>query len=77
MRAALARDPDFSALLQLSSRLPGFRIRPSQLCGPFREQEFIWNQIPESIGRLPQGTQDFLFFLGSQAFAVPLLLVSR
>ncbi|CAK6437440.1 unnamed protein product [Pipistrellus nathusii] len=53
-----------------------FLIRPSQLCGPFREQEFIWNQIPESIGRLPQGTQDFLFFLGSQAFAVPLLLVS-
>ncbi|XP_023603752.1 LOW QUALITY PROTEIN: transmembrane channel-like protein 4 [Myotis lucifugus] len=53
-----------------------FRIPPSKLCGPFRGQLFIWDQIPESISRLPQITQDFLFFLGTQAFAVPLLLIS-
>ncbi|XP_014383587.1 PREDICTED: transmembrane channel-like protein 4 [Myotis brandtii] len=53
-----------------------FLIPPSKLCGPFRGQLFIWDQIPESISRLPQITQDFLFFLGTQAFAVPLLLIS-
>lgn len=36
----------------------------------------IWAQIPESISSLPQTTQNFLFFLGTQAFAVPLLLIS-
>ncbi|KAI2593043.1 TMC4 isoform 1, partial [Pan troglodytes] len=32
---------------------------------------------PESISSLPETTQNFLFFLGTQAFAVPLLLISR
>ncbi|VCX40937.1 unnamed protein product, partial [Gulo gulo] len=53
-----------------------FRIPPSKLCGPFRGQSSIWAHIPESIYTLPQTVQDFLFFLGSQAFAVPLLLIS-
>ncbi|XP_016072713.1 PREDICTED: transmembrane channel-like protein 4 isoform X2 [Miniopterus natalensis] len=53
-----------------------FLIPPSKLCGPFREQPSIWAQIPESISRLPQMAQNFLFFLGTQAFAVPLLLIS-
>uniref|UniRef100_K9IME7 Transmembrane channel-like protein n=1 Tax=Desmodus rotundus TaxID=9430 RepID=K9IME7_DESRO len=53
-----------------------FLIPPSKMCGPFRGQLSIWAQIPESISRLPQGTQNFLFFLGTQAFAVPLLLIS-
>ncbi|KAM8790150.1 voltage-gated chloride channel TMC4 [Rhynchonycteris naso] len=53
-----------------------FLIPPSKLCGPFRGQLSIWAQIPESIYRLPQITQKFLFFLGTQAFAVPLLLLS-
>ncbi|XP_036924997.1 transmembrane channel-like protein 4 [Sturnira hondurensis] len=53
-----------------------FLIPPSKMCGPFRGQLSIWAQIPESISRLPQGTQNFFFFLGSQAFAVPLLLIS-
>lgn len=55
----------------------GRRIPPSKLCGPFRWQPSIWNQIPELILNLPQPTQNFLFFLGTQAFAVPLLLISR
>ncbi|XP_008072052.1 transmembrane channel-like protein 4 isoform X2 [Carlito syrichta] len=53
-----------------------FLIPPSKLCGPFRGQSSIWAQIPESISSLPQTAQNFLFFLGSQAFAVPLLLIS-
>ncbi|KAI5930067.1 voltage-gated chloride channel TMC4 isoform X1 [Manis javanica] len=53
-----------------------FLIPPSKLCGPFRGQLSIWAQIPESISSLPQTTQNFLFFLGTQAFAVPLLLIS-
>nr|XP_025841104.1 transmembrane channel-like protein 4 [Vulpes vulpes] len=53
-----------------------FLIPPSKLCGPFQGQSSIWAQIPESISNLPQTVQNFLFFLGTQAFAVPLLLIS-
>uniref|UniRef100_G3RB62 Transmembrane channel-like protein n=1 Tax=Gorilla gorilla gorilla TaxID=9595 RepID=G3RB62_GORGO len=53
-----------------------FLIPPSKLCGPFRGQSTIWAQIPESISSLPETIQNFLFFLGTQAFAVPLLLIS-
>ncbi|XP_037674727.1 transmembrane channel-like protein 4 isoform X1 [Choloepus didactylus] len=54
-----------------------FLIPPSKLCGPFREQKSsIWAQIPTSIKSLPDTAQNFLFFLGTQAFAVPLLLIS-
>nr|XP_021522172.1 transmembrane channel-like protein 4 isoform X1 [Aotus nancymaae] len=53
-----------------------FLIPPSKLCGPFRGQSSIWAQIPESISSLPETAQNFLFFLGTQAFAVPLLLIS-
>ncbi|XP_014649759.1 PREDICTED: transmembrane channel-like protein 4 [Ceratotherium simum simum] len=53
-----------------------FLIQPSKLCGPFRELSSIWAQIPKSISSLPQTTQNFLFFLGTQDFAVPLLVLS-
>nr|XP_023399259.1 transmembrane channel-like protein 4 [Loxodonta africana] len=53
-----------------------FLIPPSKLCGPFQGQPSIWAQIPESIYGLPRAAQNFLFFLGTQAFAVPLLLFS-
>ncbi|XP_070943887.1 voltage-gated chloride channel TMC4 isoform X2 [Macaca nemestrina] len=53
-----------------------FLIPPSKPCGPFRGQSSIWAQIPESISSLPETTQNFLFFLGTQAFAAPLLLIS-
>ncbi|XP_037373073.1 transmembrane channel-like protein 4 [Talpa occidentalis] len=53
-----------------------FLIPPSKLCGPFRGQSSIWDQIPKSICDLPETAQNFLFFLGTQAFAVPLLLIS-
>ncbi|XP_006897433.1 PREDICTED: transmembrane channel-like protein 4 [Elephantulus edwardii] len=53
-----------------------FLIPPSKLCGPFRGQPSIWAKIPEAISGLPETVQNFLFFLGTQAFAVPLLLIS-
>uniref|UniRef100_A0A4W2D320 Transmembrane channel-like protein n=1 Tax=Bos indicus x Bos taurus TaxID=30522 RepID=A0A4W2D320_BOBOX len=53
-----------------------FLIPPSKLCGPFRGQSSIWVVIPASIRELPQTAQNVLFFLGTQAFAVPLLLIS-
>ncbi|XP_019483542.1 PREDICTED: transmembrane channel-like protein 4 [Hipposideros armiger] len=53
-----------------------FLIPPSKPCGPFRGWLSIWAQIPQSISSLPQIAQNFLFFLETQAFAVPLLLIS-
>lgn len=65
------------AILELCLSVSDFRIPPSKLCGPFRGQLSIWSEIPKSIGSLPETAQNFLFFLGTQAFAVPLLLLSR
>ncbi|XP_065392008.1 voltage-gated chloride channel TMC4 isoform X4 [Macaca fascicularis] len=62
--------------LYLNPACLDFRIPPSKPCGPFRGQSSIWAQIPESISSLPETTQNFLFFLGTQAFAAPLLLIS-
>ncbi|XP_020859079.1 voltage-gated chloride channel TMC4 [Phascolarctos cinereus] len=53
-----------------------FVIPPSKLCGPFQGQPDIWAAIPNAIQGLSQGAQDFLFFLGTLSFAVPLMLVS-
>lgn len=53
-----------------------FLIPPSKLCGPFQGKRSIWVHIPQSIESLPQTTQNFLYFLGTQAFAVPLLILS-
>lgn len=53
-----------------------FLIPPSKLCGPFQGKLSIWAQIPESIDSLPQTAQNFLYFLGTQAFTVPLLIFS-
>ncbi|XP_036599301.1 transmembrane channel-like protein 4 [Trichosurus vulpecula] len=53
-----------------------FVIPPSKLCGPFRGQSNIWAAIPNAIQGLSQGARDFLFFLGTLSFAVPLMLVS-
>uniref|UniRef100_A0A8C4T3A6 Transmembrane channel-like protein n=1 Tax=Erpetoichthys calabaricus TaxID=27687 RepID=A0A8C4T3A6_ERPCA len=52
------------------------KIQPSKGCGPFRSLSRIWDVIPNSVAELPITTQQFLYFLGSQAFAVPLFLLS-
>lgn len=65
------------ALLDCIKYVSPYRIPPSKLCGPFRGKLSIWAQIPESIESLPQSAQNFLYFLGTQAFTVPLLIFSR
>ncbi|XP_014897828.1 transmembrane channel-like protein 7 [Poecilia latipinna] len=51
-------------------------IHPSFACGPFRSFLRMWKIVPDSLAILPKGTRDFLFFIGSQAFSVPLFAVS-
>ncbi|KAG8434131.1 hypothetical protein GDO86_012485 [Hymenochirus boettgeri] len=53
-----------------------FSITPSRACGPFRGQATIWDTIPKTIQTLPKTAAEFFFFIGSQAFAVPLFCIS-
>lgn len=64
------------ALLHRAQCVSNCTIPPSKLCGPFQGQLFIWYHIQESIENLPQPSQNFLYFLGTQAFAIPLLPLS-
>uniref|UniRef100_A0A3B5MWZ2 Transmembrane channel-like protein n=1 Tax=Xiphophorus couchianus TaxID=32473 RepID=A0A3B5MWZ2_9TELE len=52
------------------------RIHPSFACGPFRSFFRMWKIVPESFSTLPEGARDFLFFIGSQAFSIPLFAIS-
>ncbi|KAF7657228.1 hypothetical protein LDENG_00030420 [Lucifuga dentata] len=51
-------------------------IHPSMSCGPFRFFPTIWAIVPTSFYRLSKTTQEFLFFIGSQAFSIPLFVLS-
>ncbi|XP_061676884.1 transmembrane channel-like protein 7 isoform X2 [Syngnathoides biaculeatus] len=51
-------------------------IRPSVGCGPFRFFPYMWAIVPTSFDRLSEVTQEFLFFVGSQAFSIPLFALS-
>ncbi|XP_037129691.1 transmembrane channel-like protein 7 [Syngnathus acus] len=51
-------------------------IRPSMGCGPFRFFPYMWAIVPMSFDRLSGVTQEFLFFIGSQAFSIPLFALS-
>ncbi|XP_058874407.1 transmembrane channel-like protein 7 [Acipenser ruthenus] len=51
-------------------------IHPSFGCGPFRSLSHMWDVVPQSLTSLPKTAQSFFNFLGSQAFAVPLFLLS-
>ncbi|XP_063055935.1 transmembrane channel-like protein 7, partial [Engraulis encrasicolus] len=51
-------------------------IHPSYGCGPFRFSSSMWRTIPESFQNLPATAKDFLIFIGSQAFSVPLFIAS-
>ncbi|XP_061572953.1 transmembrane channel-like protein 7 isoform X2 [Cololabis saira] len=51
-------------------------IHPSWGCGPFRSHQNMWLIVPKSLYNLPEVTQEFLFFIGSQAFSIPLFALS-
>ncbi|CAL1611012.1 unnamed protein product [Knipowitschia caucasica] len=51
-------------------------IHPSMACGPFRIFNSMWEVVPVSITKLTQTTREFLFFIGSQAFSIPLFALS-
>ncbi|XP_072250273.1 transmembrane channel-like protein 7 [Leuresthes tenuis] len=51
-------------------------IQPSKGCGPFRHFFQMWSIVPASFCNLPKTTREFLFFIGSQAFSIPLFVLS-
>ncbi|KAM9724137.1 voltage-gated chloride channel TMC4 [Menidia menidia] len=51
-------------------------IKPSPGCGPFRLSCDMWSIVPASFYTLSKTAQEFLFFIGSQAFSIPLFVVS-
>ncbi|XP_056399275.1 transmembrane channel-like protein 4 isoform X2 [Hyla sarda] len=53
-----------------------FSMTPSKACGPFRNQVSIWDTISTSVEALPTVAREFLQFIASQAFVVPLFCLS-
>ncbi|XP_062847650.1 transmembrane channel-like protein 7 [Trichomycterus rosablanca] len=51
-------------------------IHPSYGCGPFRFSSSMWSIVPDSIYPLTNTTTEFLFYVGSQAFSIPLFICS-
>ncbi|XP_035527485.1 transmembrane channel-like protein 7 [Morone saxatilis] len=50
-------------------------IHPSMGCGPFRFFPNMWSIVPRSFSSLSGTTEEFLFFIGSQAFSIPLFVL--
>ncbi|KAF7708072.1 transmembrane channel-like protein 7 isoform X2 [Silurus meridionalis] len=51
-------------------------IHPSYGCGPFRFFSSMWAVVPASFHSLSVTTREFLLYVGSQAFSIPLFILS-
>lgn len=67
-----------SCLLHYAQRHLFFqpRIHPSVSCGPFRFFPNMWLVVPTTLHSLSDTAREFLFFIGSQAFSIPLFILS-
>ncbi|KAM4751320.1 transmembrane channel-like protein 7 [Anableps anableps] len=52
------------------------QIQCSQACGPFVNYNTSWEALPAAVSHLPQGAQNFLNILSSEAFAVSFIVVT-
>ncbi|KAL4616692.1 transmembrane channel-like protein 4 [Arapaima gigas] len=50
------------------------KIHPSMGCGPFRSLLVMWDVVPQTLHTLSDSAKEFLFYIGSQAFAIPLFI---
>ncbi|KAJ8289954.1 hypothetical protein GJAV_G00007120 [Gymnothorax javanicus] len=67
----------FGWILACLTLLYSVAVIPTSLsCGPFRSLSTMWSVVPNSFNSLSETTREFLFFIGSQAFSVPLFLLS-
>ncbi|XP_052003199.1 transmembrane channel-like protein 7 [Xyrauchen texanus] len=52
------------------------KIHPSYGCGPFRFFPTMWKVVPEAVEKLNSTSTQFLFYIGSQRFSIPLFIFS-
>uniref|UniRef100_A0A8C1VHJ2 Transmembrane channel-like protein n=2 Tax=Cyprinus carpio TaxID=7962 RepID=A0A8C1VHJ2_CYPCA len=52
------------------------KIHPSYGCGPFRFYPAMWEVVPGAVEMLSSTSKEFLFYIGSQKFSIPLFIFS-
>uniref|UniRef100_A0A672LE31 Transmembrane channel-like protein n=1 Tax=Sinocyclocheilus grahami TaxID=75366 RepID=A0A672LE31_SINGR len=52
------------------------KINPSYGCGPFRFYTAMWEVVPGAVEMLSSTNKEFLFYIGSQKFSIPLFIFS-
>lgn len=50
-------------------------LSPSRACGPFRGLETMWTTVIEAFMLTPSWFQNFIFFISTAGFAIPVLII--